>query len=481
MMRTAFSILAFAAIFCAGLPSYAWGPKTQDSIVYTSVLIFSRDTTTLLRNLMPYIREGATVSPKEAEAFFFGYRTNPVAAIEREMNLLQAVRSDRIDPHYAFRLGALGQLVADTTAPMRTLNPVFRDRYFSDVDTHVARAKFEAQPRRIVDPRAYFRRLRGQVEIQENTIIREYQAGQGFDGLASAALSTDLSRSVSAVLDVWHTVLSRDVSSVNISTGNMQNYVLGSLAFYLGQGNMAEVLSAYDRIRALGMNSVGMRQKVGDMFFDAKVFDRAMEEYEEVLLLAPGNRELSEKMARYYEDVGIEALAQDNLEASRDALRLALDKNKLRPEIPRKLDEVNKLIIARDDRLAATREAIRLAKELETQANLESGVLRFAAAMGLLRQAEDQYALVTAEFAEEARVAASGRARIRTKTNAWHAKFLESAQTLSGSGTRDTARCLAAETPGLHEDAMRALLAAELNSALEQLTNDLAEDSFQND
>ena len=229
------------------------------------------------------------------------------------------------------------------------------------------------------------------------------------------------------------------------------------------------------------MNSVGMRQKIGDMFFDAEVFDRAMEEYEAVLLLAPGNRELSEKMARYYEEVGIEALEQDNLEASRDALRLALAKNKLRPEIPRKLGEVNKLIIARDNRLAATREAIRLAKKLETQANLESGVLRFAAAMGLLRQAEDQYALVTAEFAEEARVAASGRSRILTKTNTWHAKFMESAQTLSGSGTRDTARRLAAEAPGLHEDAMRALLAAELDSALEQLTNDLAEDSFQND
>ena len=197
-MRTTFTILAFAALCGAGLPCHAWGPKTQESIVSTSALIFSQDTKTQLRNLLAYIREGSRVSSDEAEEFFPGYRANPVAAIEREMHLLQAVRADRIDPHYAYRLGVLGQLVADTTAPLGTLNPVYRDRYFADVDANITRAQNLARPRRVVDPRTYFGRLREKIQDQENTIIREYQAGQGFSGLASAALSLSESKIATA-------------------------------------------------------------------------------------------------------------------------------------------------------------------------------------------------------------------------------------------------------------------------------------------
>ncbi|MDP7640620.1 MAG: hypothetical protein QGG73_13070, partial [Candidatus Hydrogenedentes bacterium] len=210
-MRTNFTALAITLSFYVALPSHAWGPKTQESIVRTSALFFSQDAKTPLRNLLSYVLEGSLVSPKKLGAVCPDFQTNPVAAIKREIHLLQAVRAERIDPYYVYRLGVLGQLVADTTAPMGTLNPLYRGQYFADVDASVGRAQLTAQPRRIVDPHAYFGRLRGQIRDQENTIIREYQAGQGFAGLASAALSSDVSRSVNAVLDVWNTVLTRDV------------------------------------------------------------------------------------------------------------------------------------------------------------------------------------------------------------------------------------------------------------------------------
>jgi hypothetical protein len=186
-------------------------------------------------------------------------------------------------------------------------------------------------------------------------------------------------------------------------------------------------------------------------------------------------------MARYYKAVGNEALEKNRLEDARDALKKASELDKLRPEIQRSLLEVNKLIVARDDRLDAIRQANNLAREFEKQADLEADALHFAVAIRLLRQADEQYAMVTTEFLAESSIANIGREYVRSRTKAWNARFLQNAQTLSGSGTPDTARQLAAQTPGLHNEVMRALLASELNASLDQLKKELDGTTLQND
>jgi tetratricopeptide (TPR) repeat protein len=471
LWRTLFFAAALAAQATSG---WSWGPKAQLSIVVTAARVMSKEGVIPLTNLEKDLRSGVSVSRSELEALIPDATRNPLAAIESEMYLLQAVRSSRIDPYFTYRLGVLGRLVADITAPLAGANSTYRNMYYTDVDEHVDRSSFKGVSRKLVDPPAYFARVIGEARAREDVMLKDYQEGIGFAGVARAALAEDTSRSINAVADVWHTVVQGTVVVANISETQIRDYGIRGLQFYIARQNNPEIDAAYGRLAALDVLTPDLRKQIGDMFYDAQNFERAMAEYRSLLAEAPHRRDVIEKMAAFYVRLGDEALAEEELESARDAYAQALEIDRLHPSAQGKLLQAQSLIAERDKRLAADRGAIESAKEFQNQADQEALQRNYAQAVGLLKEAEDLYRRVSDEFTAESQVARTGLNSVSTHMRELKNELMRNADSFSGSGANLDARRWARESARpLSEQALRDMISAQYGADIEKLRQEL--------
>ena len=123
-----------------------------------------------------------------------GATTNPIGAIESEMILLEAVRGDRVDPYFAYRLGVLGKLVARICSPLERADSTYRNLYYADVDKKIENVPIDSTSRRVVDPQVYLPQVSRSAADRADVIVEDYKTGLGFGGVAQASLSEDASR-----------------------------------------------------------------------------------------------------------------------------------------------------------------------------------------------------------------------------------------------------------------------------------------------
>jgi len=454
----------------------AWGPVTQTSITTAAAHVLARDDEYPLTKLLRYVRQGAEVSPAVQNEMHPLFEIDHVGAIQREMFLLQSVRGDRVDPYFVYRLGVLGKLVVQASAPLANSSTRVRDRYYADVERGIDGVDLDVQARKLVDPRAYFTFITSEASKNDQTIIIDYQGGIGFRGYPASALSIDASRSVNAVADVWYTILSSAAPAFELSPSNMREYTLGAVRFYLEARNLREADAAYQEAEARSILTIDVQKSIGDLFFDAGLAERAIEEYQKVLTRSPGRRDVTERMSRHYELVGDEAMSRRNLEDARDAYTKALQIDSLHPDAQRKLLDVESRIFARDERLVTQRIAAEEARELEHRAE-EAAVRRdYAQAIALLRQAEQRYGKITDEFPAEARTANIGLRNVVARMGELKQELITNAQSLSGTGFRFDARRLAATTDDRNQQALQEMLSAEYERALQELRRQVTSD-----
>ena len=473
--RLASLVLAATLVVPAGSAS-AWGPVTQTSITTAAAHVLSRDNEYRVTNLMRYIQQGAQESSAVQNEMHPLFEIDPVGAIQREMFLLQSVRGDRVDPYFVYRLGVLGKLVVQASAPLAGTDTRVRGRYYADVERGIDGVALDVRARKLVDPRAYFTFLTSEASRNDQTIIIDYQGGIGFHGYAASALSIDASRSVNAVADVWYTILSSAAPAFELSPSNMREYTLGAVRFYLAVQNLREADETYQKAEARGVLTIDLQKSIGDLFFDAGLAERAIEEYQKVLTRSPGRRDVTERMSRHYELVGDDADGRHHLEDAREAYAKALQIDSLHPDAQRKLLDVESRIFARDERLVAQQIATEEARELENRAE-EAAVRRdYAQAIALLRKAQQRYGIVTDEFPGEARTATIGLRNVVARMGELKQELITNAQSLSGTGFRFDARRLAATTGDRNQQALQEMLSAEYGRALQELRRQVTTD-----
>ncbi|MEK7793083.1 MAG: hypothetical protein AAB353_01065 [Candidatus Hydrogenedentota bacterium] len=463
-----------AIALVAGVSAHAWGPTTHVAIVTTAVRVVSEDGSIPLYNLAQYVREGAGAPTDVVDQLYPTFAADPITTIAREMYLLQSVRGDRVDPYFAFRLGTLGTLVADITSPLAGASESVRREYHRDVDAAIANVQMGLSSRRDVDPASYFALIRSQASAQDLTIVLDYRSGLGFNGLARASLSKDATRSVDAVADVFQTIISKSAAMVNVSRGNTRDFTLAALDFYLERRKLAEAEEVYGRVKSSGLLSADVQKDIGDMFFEAGLYDQALEEYEGVLAENPNNRDALKRVAEYYVRAGEDALKTNRLEDARENFKAAVEADKLHPDAQRKLFQTESRIGERDARHADAKKALETAEAFVTQAQLAAMEQNFGVALAHLRNAQAEYQKVTGEFADEAQAASAGMRGAESTLLQLNQDFISNAQRLSGAGADIEARRLAADTDPVAFDAFRMLIERELDAGIDRLRQDLA-------
>ncbi len=376
----------------------AWGPKTQLALVTTALHILAKHANIPLDRLEEELRSGALQSMDMLREAYPGLEADPLNAIETEMQLLQTVKGNRVDPYFAFRLGALGKLVAQITAPMTNADAAFRSLYYADVDQHIDGVVLAPEPLRFVDPRSSFAAAILEARTNDELILKEYRAGEGFSGVGRAALPKNASRSANTVASVWHTVLTGRSISGKVSDVQLRDYATNAHRFYIGRDNKAEIANEKAKIEALVPHTPEMRVKVGDMLHAAGMHENAIAEYKTALEMEPGRPDVVEKIAAYYARQGDTALQDGSLEAALRAYESALDANPLHPSAERSRLEVVRLIEEREALRSAHQGLVEHGLNLTTEAERESMRGRYAEAISLLRLAGGSFEQVGNEF-----------------------------------------------------------------------------------
>lgn len=449
-----------------------WGPRTEQAIVNTAVQLISQEGNIPLKRLARHVQAGASIEDAALEEFFPAYENAPIETVQAQMDLLKTVESGQIDAYFAYRLGVLGKLVASVTAPMFTGNPNYKRQYYADVDQHIERTKLATSPRRVVEPSPYFGQLMMEAGQQESIIEQEYAEGTGFQGVGRTALSQDASRSVRAVADVWYTILTGSAAAGGVSERQIRSYVLGAMDYYVSRGNVGEIRAAYDRLMALNVADEALFQQVGNLFFDAGLYEQAVEEYQKVLARNPANREVADRMAEYYSRMGEQALERGQLEPAYDYFVLATETNKLHPTAQQSLIQVEKLIAERNARMAAQQELLDRAQGHIAEAERLAVDRKFALAVNTYEQARQVLASISDEFPQISQQANLGLTNVRSRLNVLQEDLIGNAQMLSGAGFVQEAQRKAAEAQGLTEEGLRKLTEAELRGQLQRLRQD---------
>jgi tetratricopeptide (TPR) repeat protein len=435
MMRRVFRGIAdgLVVLLIAG-NGWAWGPKTQVAVVTNAMYLLSKNANIPLERLDKDVRAGAMVSLEMLEQARPEFKTNPAVAIEMEMQLLRRVKSDKLDPFFAYRLGILGKMVAEAVSPMRTATASFRNLYYVDADKRIEGVSLTTPPVQKIDPSIYFPAIIQEANSHNDAVIKDYQTGTGFDGIGAMALPADAGRAVNAVVNTWNTLLTEGEQTSNISEAQLQKLVSDAIAYYVDRGNAREIDNALGRYTKLTPITPELRVRLGDSFYNAKLYDRAMEAYRAVHVAQPERKDVVDKIAEYNMKVGSEALEEKRLEAARDAFQAALDVNPLFTEAERERLKAETLITERDARQAADQAALHEGLDLIAQAEQAAQARKFADAIGMLHQAQEQLDKVSDEFSGEKQQRTRALEQLRARNEEYKQEIVANAQTLAGIG-----------------------------------------------
>ena len=470
MKRPLTAVFAVSVAIALAQVAHAWEPRTQEAVAATAVHVLSKESVMKLDRLESDVARGASAPMEDVMKVYPALATGPLRAIESEMSLLRAVRGRMVDPYFAYRLGILGRLVAGYSAPLAMDASVYRDRYYADVAGNIRQVPLKLEPRRLVDPAPYFDRLRRMADTRRDLIVQDYKDGLGFEGVARAALADDYSRSVNAVADVWYTVVTGGALSAGISDDQFRDYVASAVSYYVERGNLNEIENSYRRLSELTPITPDLAKRIGDMFYDAGFFERAITEYSIVLLAEPARRDVVERIARYYMQVGDEMLAEEQLQEAHDAFARALQVDPLHPEAEAKRLAAERLIAERDARLQAAQRSIEEAAGYEMRAEQATLRNRFADAIDALKNAQKLYDGVTDEFPTEYRAASTGLTNVDLRLRDLKSQLIQNAQSFSGTGSIFEMQQLAIkDTRQYDREALHTLAAKELSAEVGRL------------
>lgn len=473
MIKILTALLLTAAM---ALPASAWGPKTQLAISTAAMHLISKEGNLPLSKMSDSVRKGAMESQATVLAMYPDMLSGPIQAIETEMVLLKAMRGDKLDNYFAYRMGLLGKLVAQITAPMADANPTYRNLYYTDVERVIESTTVTNLPKQNVDSTDYFTRRLAEANANNDVIQKEYEAGIGIGGVAKSLLGADTSRSARAVADVWTTILMDAPVTGNVSPDRMREYCIYGMKFYIDRKNTPAMEAAEERYEKLVEPNADYFVQLGDAYFGGGLNEQAITKYKAALNLDPDRRDVAAKISDYYMAKGSEDLQNGQLEAAEDSYAAALASNPLHDTAEGSRLKVARMIEDRDARMAANQALLDRAAELEQLADGEAQRSHAAEAIDLLREAENTYMEVTDEFALEASLRDRGLSALRTRVQELKQQIMVNAANFSGTGyVQDVPRLVQAHGTGLDEAGLKAILKRDYDAEFDAVSKRLEE------
>jgi len=437
-------------IVAVGLPSaaYAWGPEASEMITLSALQAIRRDFPDALARSEDALVEGGTlpaylIMDKYVGA---GIEEDPAVAVAREINVLRDAARLHFTDYVAYRFGVVGRIAAEIMMPFGiprdNMERAMKGSLEKDIEQMLHKLRYEYQQRRSVhSPTTYFADRTRFMDNALKYIADDYEKGIGYAGYARRAVPTYYTAAITAVADVWFTILEdvklkqiskrqyvpRPLETISLYSSNdlLVDYFVDATIYFIGKNDGELVEQSYAFFLRFNQNPARAEpyERLGDAFLAAGYGPRAVIEYRKGWRIDPAATEIRDKIVRYYLITGqkqFDSRKTRDFDPLTEALAtynalLEIDpSNQLGNE---KKNEVERAIAARDQRRRRANELIdvaravsREAEELEREGQLADSITQYKNAVVL-------YGKVDEEFEELRNEAEDSSTEIDTKIN----------------------------------------------------------------
>jgi tetratricopeptide (TPR) repeat protein len=391
----------------------AWGPRGQRAIMSTALQLLRRDyafeyfDSTEFKFYDDLMRGAADGSAVLAEGRVFT-DADAVNAVVNEVQLLREARKHGVGSYYAYRMGALGSLVANLYLPYGLgLEPDanakdMQTRIKLDTDANIDRYSYKAEPRSmrfIRDLPAYFRDTRGLVDDARMLVAADYAKGVGYDGYLKNGGQAFFQRATQAVADVWNTVLriQPDSADKTPSERALTYYFVDEIGFLLQEKeNFLDAERAYDNFDTVNPGILEAYEAVGDHFYEFGRSDRAVEEWRIAATMSGPSRErIVKKLGRHFIEVGQDLMERADgpeppdraLENAIEAFREALSTDRTSEQAADLLTAAQVALKQKEARRTTVVQIVASAERVLKEARAQREQQLYEAAIGTFRQA----------------------------------------------------------------------------------------------
>ena len=280
LRTTRMSILAL--IVLAQTPAFAWGPDSREAIARSAYQILQYDIYEIAKagkisyeaDLIRGARDGKAVI---AQTSPLNSDEQALNAISYEIQLLRAVRKNGVGSYFAYRVGALSALIADTMQPYGNSYTDEEKEIKHSLDASMDELIYSLNPTIIKQNNVYmysvpqyFGKNRSLFKADQMLIREDYRREVGFDGFASNAMEGYFIRSVEAVVDAWYTIMNpKDNDRAGKpSQDAITRYYVNEIGYLINvRKNFDYATRAFRVYQSTNTDMIETHIEVGDIFY----------------------------------------------------------------------------------------------------------------------------------------------------------------------------------------------------------------------
>lgn len=467
--RLAATFAVFLALpLLAPAPARAWETKSMQAVGAMAMQMLKGDYSDVFRpggavgpNFEKDVLAGARDGYRKlGDSVPLGSDAEVVEAVANEIALLRAARKYGPTAYFAYRMGLLGSLTANAMLPFGFAwteeERALRQRMVADIEKNINGYSFSPTTGRLqilCDAQAYFRTRQSFLAEDKDMIRHDYQLGRGYEGFLRQGGPAYFTKTVEAVADVWNTVLNNDSACPSPlprpSDRALTWYFVSEMEFLVGvKDSVRQAQFVYESFEKVNPRIPESYVRVGDIFYahnSREARERGVLEWQKAYSLGgPGRSEVGKKLSahfvaegRFYLDKAGKPGAEDtDLPNALNALERGLDFDRTNAEVASLIEETNKAIVARNERLETTINIIANGEKIRAEADNFRDRKDFANAIKTYRQATGFFEAVDGEFREQSNTAKENVRRLQTAIREVIDDILDTASAAIDEGDR---------------------------------------------
>ncbi len=275
-------LFLLALLVLAQAPAFAWGPESREAITRSAYRILQYDIYEIAKagdisyeaDLIRGARDGKSIIAKNLP---LNTDQQAMEAIASEIQLLRAVRKNGVGSHFAYRLGVLSALIADTMQPYGNAYTDEQKELKKSLDASMDELVYRMNPtilktknKYVLSIDQYFYANRPMFKEDLSLIREDYRHDEGFDGFASNAMEGYFIRSVEMIVDVWYTIMNgkENPRASKPSKDSITRYYVDEIGYLLSvRENLDFAKRAYGVYQKLDTRLIETHIDLGDQFY----------------------------------------------------------------------------------------------------------------------------------------------------------------------------------------------------------------------
>jgi tetratricopeptide (TPR) repeat protein len=392
----------------------AWGPKASRAISLGALQVLRNDFEKLFEGREEDLVAGAMISDREMLRYAVqSGQIEPYEAVVREITLLRDANERGLTDYLVYRFGVLAKMTAHVVQPygipQNEEEKKLKARLDADIEEHIHTLKLSYRPvvrESVYYPTRYFKERMRFLDDDKYFIKHAYTEIPAYNDYMRRAVVQHFEDAVNTVADVLDTVLGdrEYFGETPPSPRDVAQYYVGQVEYFLNKSRPEEAEEAYAMFTELNPNLASPYEQLGDAYYRAGEYERAMREYRRGLRMKGSWPEVEEKIVRYYTQQGAILLSKKTrsaLDEARQAYEQALTVSPGNPVAVSGQEKAKAEIQAMDARLARDRELLDGADRLFAEAQAAQTRQDLAAAVDLYEKSAAVFSLVSAEFKDE--------------------------------------------------------------------------------